>query len=305
MRKFLLLFFLACSSGIAAQDLDSLLAAENSQNDDGPDYVSATFKSHHLINFPTNETVGERVLDFNISHRFGEFNSGAQNLFGLDGPASIRIGFNYGINSRLMATIGRSSFEKLFDGGFKYRILRQTTDNKMPLSMTYQATMNCTSQNDPNKAATGVDIYQYFTSRLSYVHTLTLARKFNSKVSLQLNGFYVHYNMVQRIEDSNDMFAAGISGRIKLTQRMAITFEYAHRLNKYSANFDSFYNPMAIGLDLETGGHVFQMHFTNAFAMNEAQFIPYTRGNPMKGGIRLGFNITRGFSVGKKEGNQW
>lgn len=307
MKKYALLFLLALPFAGNAQDLDSLMDMANTPST-AKEYVIATFKTTRIINFPSNETVGKRVLDFRIAHRFGDLNSGVKNLYGLDGPASIRLAFDYGINSWLMVGIGRSSYQKLMDGSVKARLLRQTLDNKMPIGVTYHATMNYTLMDDPTAASTGVDKYGYATSRMSYNHSLIIARKFSDRLSLQLNGFYVHYNMVDQATDKNDILAAGISGRFKLKQRMAITFEWAHRVNEYSLDKDKYYNPFGIGIDLETGGHVFQMHFTNAFGMNEAQFIPYNTSNPLKGGLRLGFNISRVFSIGGKKsgsGSSW
>lgn len=307
MKKYAILFLLALPFTGKAQDLDSLMDMANTPST-AKEYVIATFKTTRIINFPSNETVGKRVLDFRIAHRFGDLNSGVQNLYGLDGPASIRIAFDYGINSWLMVGIGRSSYQKLMDGSIKARLLRQTLDNKMPIGLTYHATMNYTLMDDPTSGTTGIDKYEYATSRMSYNHSLVIARKFSDRLSLQLNGFYVHYNMVDQSTDKNDILAAGISGRFKLKQRMAITFEWAHRMNEYTLDKDKFYDPIGIGIDLETGGHVFQMHFTNAFGMNEAQFIPYNTSNPFKAGIRLGFNISRVFSIGGKKsgsGSSW
>jgi Membrane bound beta barrel domain (DUF5777) len=310
MKRILFLAILSLFSNFVNAQVDSTqllmeqMLAEEQNN--SKDFVRATFKNSRLINFPTCEVVGKRMLDFRIGHRFGELNSGAKNAFGLDGPAGIRLGLDYGVTDWLNVGIGRSSFEKLIDGAVKVRILRQTTDNKMPVSLVYQGTANYTDVEDPNRISTGIDKYSLASSRMSYVNTLTLSRKFSNNLSLQINTFHVHYNLVERVSDKNDMFAVGFSGRYKFTQRLAVTFEYARRVNKYTNDFDDFYDPISIGLDIETGGHVFQLHFTNAYGINEAQYIPYTRANPIKGAIRFGFNISRVFSVGKKEpGSTW
>lgn len=290
---------LAASVMVYAQpDLDSLMNANTTPT---KTYATSAFKSTRVISFPSLENVRKNVLDFRISHRFGDANTGANNAFGLDGPASIRLGFDYGINDWLMVGIGRSSADKMIDGSVKLRALRQTEDNKVPLSITVFEAMNYTTLKDPNKTVNGFDKYGFPSDRISYSSTLIIGRKFNGRFSLQLNGFYVHYNMVEHLRDQNDMFAAGLAGRYKVTQRMAITWEYAHRLNNYGSTYDTNYDPFGIGIDLETGGHVFQMHFTNAFAMNEAQYIPYTASDFFKGGIKLGFNITRAFAIGGKK----
>jgi hypothetical protein len=312
MKNIFTLLFLFASFRLFAQpeidEMQRMADSLDALNKPAHEYVSASFKGTRLINFPTIESMGKRALDFRIAHRFGDFSSGAYNAFGLDGGASIRLSFDYGITNWLMVGIGRSSVDKLVDGSVKVRILRQTTDNHIPVSVSLQSTMNYTFLRDPN-AVNGVDKYAYAVNRISYGTSLVVGRKFSDKLSLQFNGFYIHYNIVDKKTDSNDMFAAGLSGRYKLTKRFAITFEYAHRLNKYSLAYDNYQDPFGIGVDIETGGHVFQLHFTNQFGMNEAQYIPYTTSNFWKGDIRLGFNISRVFSIGGKDksskGKSW
>jgi hypothetical protein len=309
---FTLLFLLASFRLFSQTEIDEMQRMADSidaLNTPAHELTTATFKATKLINFPTVETMGKRALDFRIAHRFGDFSSGAYNAFGLDGGASIRLSFDYGITNWLQVGIGRSSVDKMADASVKARILRQTTDNHVPISVTLQSSLNYTFLKDPNKAITGVDKYAYAVNRISYATSLIIGRKFSDRFSLQLNGFYIHYNIVDKRTDANDMYAAGLSGRYKLTKRFAITFEYARRLNKYSLAFDNFHDPLGIGFDLETGGHVFQIHFTNQFGMNEAQYIPYTTSNWAKGDIRLGFNISRVFSIGGKDksskGKSW
>lgn len=316
MKKYIALLAFSFTIALSAQEddmqkyLDSINAAEAGMQ--GKDYVRSTFKTTRVVNFPSCETTGKNLLDFRIMHRFGDMYSGEgkflpnflDNFFGLDGPAGIKLEFDYGINEWLSVGIGRSSYDKIVDGNIKTRLLRQTSDNKMPLTLTYQGIINVITKKDP-RADQGINKYEMFTSRLAYSNTLTFARKLNDKLSLQLHGFHVHYNMVDNREDKNDIFAAGISGRIKLTARMALTFEYAYRINEYVPNKSDYYDPFAIGLDIETGGHVFQVHITNGYGINETQFIPYSQSNPLKGMIKLGFNISRVFTMGKHEGSTW
>lgn len=309
MKKYFTLFALLFSLVSFAQTddmqamLDSISKADAAQNG-AKDYTTATFKTTRVVNFPSIETTGKNLLDFRIMHRFGEVSSGFDNFFGLDGPAGIKIAFDYGINNWITIGIGRSSYDKLIDGNFKARLLRQTMDNKTPFSMTYQGVMNVTAKKDP-RLSQGINKYEYFTSRLSYSNSITIARKFNDKLSLEIHGFHVHYNMTDSNKDKNDIFAAGISGRFKLTARMALTFEYAHRLNNYVEDKSLYQDPVSIGLDIETGGHVFQVHITNGYGINEVQFIPYSTSNILKGQLRLGFNISRVFTMGKHEGSTY
>lgn len=280
---------------LAQDDLSSMLDDADEKTE--KEYTTATFKGTRLINLHTIETVGKRTLDFRISHRFGDFNTGAYNFFGLDGGASLRLGLEYSYNGRLMFGVGRSSVGKLYDGFIKYPILKQTTDGKMPMSATWVSSINLTAMRDPNSAITGYNRYSFFENRLSYFHQIIIGRKFSEKFSFQIAPMWIHYNLVDKINDSNDMFALSASARLKLTKRMALTGEYVYRLNKYSDTFSSFYNSASVGIDIETGGHVFQIHFTNSLTMNEVQFVPYTTSNWLKGGIRLGFNISRVFSL--------
>lgn len=278
---------------VQAQDvLNTLL--DSSAVEKSP-FTIATFKTTRIINMHTVETLGKRTLDFRISHRFAEFNTGAENFWGLDGGASIRLGLEYSYNGRLMAGLGRTSYGKMFDGFLKYRWLRQTDDDKMPVSMTLLAGMYITHASDPNKDINGYDKYENFSSRMSYSYEVILARKFTSAFSFQIAPWFVHYNQVDEITDKNDMYGVQAGMRLKFSKRAAFTAEYAYRINDYSRR--EYYDSFGIGLELETGGHVFQVHVTNSFGLVENQFLPYTDTKWSDGGIRLGFNISRVFTL--------
>lgn len=271
-----------------AQDAEALLSDEEKK-----DFTSATYKTTRLINFHTLETVGPRTLDFRISHRFGAINSGSYNAWGIDGPANIRLSLEYSFDGRFMFGIGRTSSEKMLDGFLKYRLLRQTTDNKMPLSVTLFAGMYRTALK--NQIINGKDLYEFETSRLSYCYQIMIGRKFNRNISLQIAPWMVHYNIVVNKSDKNDIFGISAIGRFKFTQRAAFTVEYAHRLNDYST--EKFYNSLGVGLEIETGGHVFQVHLTNSFGLAENQFLTRTNTQWNDAGIRLGFNVSRVFTL--------
>ena len=159
-----------------AQDAESLLKEEEKK-----DFASATFKTTRLINFHTLETVGPKTLDFRISHRFGAINSGSYNAWGIDGPVNIRLGLEYSPDGRFMFGIGRTSSEKMVDGFLKYRLLRQTTDGKMPISVTLFTGMYRTAIKD--LIVNGRDLYEYQSSRLSYCYQIMIGRKFNRNFS--------------------------------------------------------------------------------------------------------------------------
>ena len=297
MKKIIvsLSFIISGSSAFFAQSSDDLLnmVAEKPKKE----YVTATFKTTRLINFHTVEILSKRSLDFRISHRFGDFNSGAYNAWGVDGGANIRLALEYTHGSRLMFGIGRTSGKKIVDGFLKLRLLKQTNKGGgMPISVTLFSSVYHTFLQ--NVLIDGVNKFQTVPDRLSYCNQIMIARKFSSRFSFQLIGAMVHFNMVDKITDKNDCFILGAVTRFKFTKRQAITLEYAHRLNQYSN--DKYYDSFGVGYDLETGGHVFQIHLTNSFGLTEDQFYMYTNTTWQNFGVRLGFNISRVFSLQRK-----
>ncbi|WP_222931807.1 DUF5777 family beta-barrel protein [Hymenobacter lutimineralis] len=253
-----------------------------------PEPVVATFKGTRVSNGHSIETPGQGVLLFLISHRFGTLNSGAYNFFGLD-QATIRLGLEYGLNDRLAVGVGRSSLEKTYDGFVKYRLLRQQPTH-MPVSVTLFGSTALTTLRFGNERP--------FRSRLTYMYQALAARKFSPGLSLQLMPTLVHRNFVATERDNNDVLALGIAGRQKLSKRVALTLEYYYLLPGPTA--DDFRNSLAVGFDIETGGHVFQLHFTNSQGMIEKFFVPQTQGNFWDGDIYFGFNVSRAFGVKHK-----
>ena len=253
-------------------------------------YTEATFKGTRIINGHSVEVRDPGVLDFVISHRFGRLNGGAYEFFGLD-EANIRLGLEYGLAKGLNIGIGRSSFEKTFDGYAKYQLLRQQRGaTPVPVSVVGFASVAVNSLRNENPERS-----LPFSARLDYTYQLLIARKFSSAFSLQLSPTLVHRNLVATRTMDNTLLALGVAGRYKLTQRIALNLEYYYRFN--AAPEELFYNPLAIGFDIETGGHVFQLHFTNARAMIEEGFITETTGNFLSGDIHFGFNISRVFQL--------
>ncbi len=294
MKKIILsLSLMMCgSTAFFAQSPDDLLNMVSEKPK--KEYVTATFKTTRLINFHTVEVLSKRSLDFRISHRFGDFNSGAYNAWGVDGGANIRLALEYCHGSRLMFGVGRTSGKKIADGFLKYRLLKQTTKGGgMPVSVTLFTSVYHTFMQ--NVLINGENKYQKIPDRLSYCHQIMIGRKFNSRFSFQLTGAMVHFNLVDKITDKNDCFIVGAVTRFKFAKRQAITLEYGYRLNKYSK--DKYYDSFGIGYDLETGGHVFQIHLTNSFGLTEDQYFMYTNTSWDNWGIRLGFNISRVFSL--------
>lgn len=292
VRLYSLLFFsLSLLTATAQEGLFDLL-------DEGPEptqYTYATFKGSKLLNGQTNETPGQGVLQYIISHRFGSFTDEyLYNFFGLDN-AHIRMQLDYGISDRLNIGIGRSSVWKTSDAFIKYRALRQRSGGTaFPFSLTLYSSLNY-------RGAKYTDGITHNTSdRLSYHHQAVLARKMNQNLSLIAAPSIVHWNLVPSPEDPNDSYHLMLGGRYKLTKRMAVTGEYAFSSNlRYGtgATEERFHNPLSIGVDIETGGHVFQFHLSNTRAMSDPLWMARNPYNATNGSLFLGFNISRVFNV--------
>lgn len=279
------------STDLMSQLENEIQATEKNKTD----RVTATFKTTRLINGHTVENVGRGVLDVKISHRFGRINQGAYQLFGLDN-ATMRMGLDYGITRTLMVGIGRSTFEKTLDAFLKFKILSQSRGKRnIPLTVSYVPTIALKTIKFPDP-----DRKNYFTSRLFFTHQLLLGKKFSEGFSLQLMPTYIHHNLVTLAADPNDLFALGIGGRQKLSKRVSINAEYYYQLPDYKLTGTA--NSLSVGFDIETGGHVFQLHFTNSQGMNERSFISGTTGKWDKGDIYFGFNISRVFTISKRRG---
>ena len=281
--------YLLLPSGAAAQD-DLLALAEADSSAAG--YTTATFKATRIINGHSVQTIPGKELLFLISHRFGMLNGGGYNFFGLD-QATIRLALEYGLTNRLSAGVGRSSLEKTYDGYLKYKLLRQKDGTwAAPVTVTGFASTALTTLRFDNP-----EKQEDFSSRLTYTYQLLIARKFNDRFSLQLSPTLVHRNLVAATRDENNVYAIGAGSRFKLTKHTSLNAEYFYLLP--GATADDYINSFSLGFDIQTGGHVFQLHFTNAQGMIEKFFIPQTQGRWGDGGIHFGFNISRIFSFDK------
>lgn len=254
-------------------------------------YVTGTFKATHLINTQTIESPAQNNLNFVIQHRFGQLNSGSYNFFGLDN-ATLRLGLDYGITDRLAVGIGRSSYLKTFDGYVKYKLLRQTEGAGMPVSVSILGSLTDFTQDEPTET------YLNTKYRTSYAAELLLARKFSRTLSLQVTPTWLHYNLVPTVQDKNDVFAVGLGGRMKVTNRMSIDAEY-DVVPSGQVVSTTVHNSFSLGWDIETGGHVFQLVFSNSQSMLETQYLTQTTGTWGKGDIYFGFNISRNFNLRK------
>ena len=281
MRRFILIVALLTSSFANAQDnLLGMLAVS-----DEPNYIGYLFKGTKIVNAQSVELPAQGVLQFNIQHRFGTLNSGIYNLYGLD-FSQVRLSFDYGIEDWLAVSIGRSSSLKVIDANSKIRLKRQVKEG-FPVTIVLNSAAYLKQWQDNQ-----VQEHFVFANQLSYTYQILLARKINRDLTLQLSPTIVHYNLVEIQKESHDRYSLGIGGRQKLTQRISLNAEYFYQLNERRNN-----NIFSLGFDIETGGHVFQLHLSNSPAMIDSEFITQTTGEWLKGDIYFGFNISRVFTI--------
>lgn len=254
------------------------------------EYITNAFKSTRVINGQSIEMLGAGTLDFRILHRFGPIQSGVDGLWGLD-QSTMRFGFDWVPIHDLQIGFGRSTAMREYDGLVKYRLLQQSKGARnMPVSIVLDAGMTCwtgpwTDETRPN----------YFSSRLAFYQQVLIGSKISEDLSLQVSPTMIHRNLVPTPGDPNDIFALGFGGRFKLTNHIAFVVDYYHAFNGMVSGLN--YDPVSVGFDIETGGHVFQVHVTNTKGMNEKAFVTQTYQNFFGGDIQLGFNISRVFQL--------
>ena len=281
----LIIYMLAIGNVFAQDDLEFFLnpLPENT-------IVINTFKSTRIINNHSVEVFAPKQLDLRISHRFGRLNTGLYDMYGLD-QAKIRIGLEYGLLKNLMIGVGRSSYLKTYDGYLKYLLVNQNRGvNKTPFSLATfsNIVVNSLEKNYPDYP---------FVGRFSFCHQLLFASKINTKFSIQLMPTWVHWNMVEFAEQKNRIFVLGSGFRYLITRSVSLNGEYFYRISRSNVDQELYHNSFSIGFDIETGGHVFQLHLTNSISMNEPGFITRTTGDWLGGDIHFGFNISREFNL--------
>lgn len=281
MKKAFYILFLCCSCIIAQAQED----------------LGRTFKDTRVINAHTVETIQKKQLDVRIGHRFGELKGGWSTFYGLENAEDVLIGAAYGISDNLSIglhrTKGAGSLKRLVSSTLKYRFLRQKQGGS-PVTITALGIASISTMNKSDN----VDVLHFFdkfSHRMVYAGQILIARKFSDRFSLQLAPGFVHRNIVPFLQP-NDLFTVAIATRLQITRSMGIIFDATIPLNdKYF--FDEFYPAMGIGLEIETGGHIFQVNFTNAKAIMETDYIPYTQSNWLDGEFRLGFTVSRIFNL--------
>jgi hypothetical protein len=273
-------------------------------------FVYATFKGTHLINAHTIETIKKRELDFRVAHRFGDIGGefgGEKRFFGIDNSTDIKISFDYGLSNRLTFGIARAkgstAVRQLYEASLKLKLIRQSENGGLPITVTAFSNVVATSMTSNTKLNTP-DHFDKFSDRLSFVGELLIGCKISEGFSLMVMPVFVHTNYVIA-NDENDVYAIGVAGRLKITKRMGLVADYYKvfrnqaSIDKFKADGLTFYNPLGAGFEFETGGHVFDLTFTNCTAILENQFIPYTTTTWKMGQFRWGFNLSRIFSFKK------
>ncbi len=294
-----LFFTLLLLMGLGNAFAQDSTAAEKPVQTPSRSKVKEIFYGTRCVNNQTVMQVGPKVLAYRISHRFGSLQRDQlYNFLGLDGPANISFMFDYGIRDNLMVGVGRDQFNKVYNGYVKYNVLNQE-DGGMPITLALHGKANIISARDDAAQINGFDRYANFAHRMSYVTQVLIARKFGQRLALQIAPTYIHHNLVEAAADKNDIFALSAMGQFKLRKRLGLSFEYSYAFGDYAvgktAATPSLFNSASVGLDIVTGGHVFQIMLVNSVPINEAWAIPFTRQNLLKGDIRLGFNISRNF----------
>lgn len=282
MKTFLLLILWIPALAFSQEEL--LAEIDNDSVTD--EYAIAAFKGLKIVNFESTKLVAKKELTFVVSHRFGSIENGFDTFFGLD-DAVTRLNFIYGISDGLNIGISRSSYQKIYEGSLKYKLIAQQ-ENGFPFTIVgYNSLMINTALDKDNLPKIK------FKHRLSYATQVLISRKVNTDFSVEMAPTYFHDNYVAINEQDNAQFAIGLGGRYKLGKRWSLNMDYGIHLNRASES--PFKNPLSVGVDLETGGHVFQMHFTNAQPMNVNGFLGQAAGDWGDGNIYFGFNLSRVF----------
>lgn len=291
-----------------------LVGATSLQAQDKPkEYVYQTFKDTRVINTYSIETLQKRKMDIRIAHRFGDvfnqwsFKNAWSSFFGLESAADVEIGVEYGITDNLMVglhrTKGNGPLKSNLIGLFKYKFLSQTKGSSMPLSMAVAGSASLSTMWEVGTASSltafnpGANAYKRFSSRLSYSVQLHAARKFGDVLSLQLSPTFVWRNLVAA-NDNNYLMSMGVVARIQISKIVGVIIDSNIPFDALRWKAGSgFYVPLGIGLEFDTGGHVFQFNITNAAGIEPTDYIPYTSLDWAKGQFRIGFTISRAFRI--------
>lgn len=292
-HTFILLALLAANINLKAQSTESLLKSM-----EGPETADRVviFKASRLISQRSTEMIKKQNLNFLVIHRFGDIAGnlgGPQTAFGLDRVNDVYFGFEYGVSDRLNIDFGRSTIGQLLQLGLKYAVLQQTSDNRSPFALTLIG----------EAGIRPYGTFQTFEGRASYLLQAAIARKFSPGLSLQLSPTFVRNNTPYPLMPGSEQqfFALQAAARIKLSKRMGVLLDYAHTFSDLRNNNINFQDPIGVGLEMETGGHVFTINVTNTNAISGINYLSNPAFRFSQGQYRLGFTISRMFDFGPKK----
>jgi hypothetical protein len=276
---------------------DSLLNSMGTDDNTGPVVI---FKASRLVLSQTTETVKKKNLNFLIIHRFGDFAGkigGGQLYYGLDDVSDVYLGFEYGLTDNLNIDIGRTTIGGLADLELKYALLRQARNGSSPVAITLLG--------EGGVRPYGFVNYPTIGDRVSYFGEVMFARRFSSAFSLQVSpSIVINNSSIPLVPGSQEQFVSlSAAATLKLTKHMNLVVDYAHPFSSFRTTANGFYDPLGVGIEIETGGHVFTINVTNARAVDEINYLNDTQSNFSKGQFRLGFTISRIFDFNHKEGN--
>jgi hypothetical protein len=299
-----------CVVTAQGQDLLKMLDSVQKNSPDAKPILPPTWKDTRLIDAQTTKTPAPGVMEFRIMHRFGDAGDasggGFHTFYGFDVASDILFSFEFGITKNFMVGISRSKDQELIDLTAKYRFLTQQSSG-MPISAAVYGDMGITPELG-SILYQGADstLQQSFADRIVYFGELLIDRRFNDRISLELLAGVSHRNYVlgnvnpeNQAQDENTIPFLGLGGRIMLTKHSGIVFDGYYLFSPYRTSNPTspYYAPISIGYEVETGGHVFEINFTNANFLDENNIIPYTQSNWLKGGFKLGFSISRVFNI--------
>ncbi len=267
---------------------DDLLQELDNLNQNETTYELPAFKALQIGNLQSTKVVDKGDLYLVVAHRFGYLKEGIKEFFGLD-QANTKIQLLYGLLPNLQIGVSRDSYEKTYSGTAKYKLYRQS--DKIPVNVSLYGSVDI---NTVLKKSTypGLKTFDPF----SYTTQILVSRRFSEKLSLELAPIFVRHNLQDlnfTQTQTHNQILLGLGGRYKISKRLSINADYAYNFSKDSNS--SYKNPFTVGVDIETGGHVFQLLFTNARASSDASFLTETLGDWSKNEISFGFNIVRVF----------
>lgn len=284
-HKIQYILFALMTLGLGSTWAQDDLLAELSDDMENDAYELPAFKAMKICNLQSTKLADKGDIYMYVSHRFGSLKDGASTFFGLDN-ANTKIQMIYGLHERLQIGLSRESLRKTYAGSAKISLIKQ--GKKSPVNLAAYGTININTQLDKDRYPK-----MKYADRLSYASQLLISRRFSKRLSLELAPTYIRQNLVLEPFQKHDQFAIGVGGRVKVSNRLAINADYVYNASR--ADRSAYKDALSIGLDIETGGHVFQLLFSNGQSTNEPGFITNAEGDWGDGEVYFGFNIVRVF----------